>query len=424
MDILRSLLGMACLLAIAYLLSNNRRGVSLRTLIAALATQLVLGALVLFVPPGRAALAMAANGVNQVLEMGNHGIAFVFGGLVGNKMFDLFGDGGFVFGLRVLPMIIFVTSLIAVLYYIGVMKWIVRIFGALLSKLLGVSRIEGCSAVATIFLGQSEMPALVKPFVRQMTSAEIFTVMASGMASIAGSVLVGYAGLGVKMEYLLAASVMAVPGGLLFGKLLYPTDEPSRVVIEGLDFDEQRAANVIEAAASGASVGMRIAMNVGAMLIAFVGLIALMNAIVSGIATLVGFPHLTLLGILGVVFAPLAWLIGVPWHDAALAGNFIGEKLIFNEFVAYGDLSPYLKDSTKVMAAGLQVLDPKTIAIVSFALCGFANFSSIAILAGGFSAVAPERRSEVARHGLRALTAATLSNLMSAAIAGLFFSLH
>ncbi|WP_334022976.1 NupC/NupG family nucleoside CNT transporter [Burkholderia gladioli] len=424
MDILRSLLGMACLLAIAYLLSNNRRGVSLRTLLAALATQLVLGALVLFVPPGRAALAMAANGVNQVLEMGNHGIAFVFGGLVGNKMFDLFGDGGFVFGLRVLPMIIFVTSLIAVLYYIGVMRWIVRIFGALLSKLLGVSRIEGCSAVATIFLGQSEMPALVKPFVRQMTSAEIFTVMASGMASIAGSVLVGYAGLGVKMEYLLAASVMAVPGGLLFGKLLYPTDEPSRVVIEGLDFDEQRAANVIEAAASGASVGMRIAMNVGAMLIAFVGLIALMNAIVSGIATLVGFPHLTLLGILGVVFAPLAWLIGVPWHDAALAGNFIGEKLIFNEFVAYGDLSPYLKDSTKVMAAGLQVLDPKTIAIVSFALCGFANFSSIAILAGGFSAVAPERRSEVARHGLRALTAATLSNLMSAAIAGLFFSLH
>ncbi|MEK6368355.1 MAG: NupC/NupG family nucleoside CNT transporter [Burkholderia gladioli] len=424
MDILRSLLGMACLLAIAYLLSNNRRGVSLRTLLAALATQLVLGALVLFVPPGRAALAMAANGVNQVLEMGNHGIAFVFGGLVGNKMFDLFGDGGFVFGLRVLPMIIFVTSLIAVLYYIGVMKWIVRIFGALLSKLLGVSRIEGCSAVATIFLGQSEMPALVKPFVRQMTSAEIFTVMASGMASIAGSVLVGYAGLGVKMEYLLAASVMAVPGGLLFGKLLYPTDEPSRVVIEGLDFDDKRAANVIEAAASGASVGMRIAMNVGAMLIAFVGLIALMNAIVSGIATLVGFPHLTLLGILGVVFAPLAWLIGVPWHDAALAGNFIGEKLIFNEFVAYGDLSPYLKDSTKVMAAGLQVLDPKTIAIASFALCGFANFSSIAILAGGFSAVAPERRSEVARHGLRALTAATLSNLMSAAIAGLFFSLH
>ncbi|OJA85353.1 NupC/NupG family nucleoside CNT transporter [Burkholderia ubonensis] len=417
MDILRSLSGMLFLLLIAYLLSNNRRAVRGRTMIAALLTQLAIGALVLFVPAGRAALATAANGVNRVLDMGNHGIAFVFGGLVDNRMFQLFGDGGFVFGLRVLPMIIFVTALIAVLYYLGVMKWIVAILGAALAKLLDVSRIEACSAVATIFLGQSEMPALVKPFVKQMTSAEIFTVMASGMASIAGSVLVGYAGLGVKMEYLLAASFMAVPGGLLFGKLLFPTVEPSRIVVEGLDFDDKRAANVIEAAASGASVGLRIAINVGAMLIAFVGLIALMNLIVSGAAALAGFPHVTLPGLLGRVFAPLAWMIGVPWHDAVLAGNFIGEKLIFNEFVAYGDLSPYLKN-------GAQGLDPKTIAIVSFALCGFANFSSIAILAGGFSAVAPERRSEVARHGLRALTAATLSNLMSAAIAGLFFSLH
>ncbi len=423
-DILRSLLGMSFLLLVAYLLSNNRRAVSGRTMIAALLTQLAIGALVLFVPSGRAALAAAAHGVNRVLDMGNHGIAFVFGGLVDSRMFQLFGDGGFVFGLRVLPMIIFVTALIAVLYYIGVMKWIVAILGAGLAKVLGVSRIEACSAVATIFLGQSEMPALVKPFVRNMTSAEIFTVMASGMASVAGSVLVGYAGLGVKMEYLLAASFMAVPGGLLFGKLLFPTVEPSRVVVDGLDFDDKRAANVIEAAASGAAVGLRIAINVGAMLIAFVGLIALMNLIVGGVAAFAGFPQITLLGILGHLFAPLAWIIGVPWHDAALAGNFIGEKLIFNEFVAYGDLSPYLKGSEHVTAAGLQVLDPKTLAIVSFALCGFANFSSIAILAGGFSAVAPERRSEVARHGLRALTAATLSNLMSAAIAGLFFSLH
>ncbi|MEC4774538.1 nucleoside transporter C-terminal domain-containing protein, partial [Burkholderia cenocepacia] len=177
-------------------------------------------------------------------------------------------------------------------------------------------------------------------------------------------------------------------------------------------------------AASGASVGLRFAINVGAMLIAFVGLIALMNLIVGGAAAFAGFPQVTLVGIIGHLFAPLAWIIGVPWHDATLAGNFIGEKLIFNEFVAYGDLSPYLKGGAHAAAAGLQVLDPKTLAIVSFALCGFANFSSIAILAGGFSAVAPERRSDVARLGLRALTAATLSNLMSAAIAGLFFSLH
>ena len=424
MDIVRSLCGMSVLLLIAYFLSNNRGAVRLRTLIAALATQLVIGALVLFVPLGRNALAAIAAGVNRVLEMGNHGVSFLFGGLVDSKMFELFGAGGFVFGLRVLPMIIFVTALIAVLYYVGIMKWIVTIVGMALEKLLGVTRIEACSAVATIFLGQSEMPALVKPFVRQMTSAEIFAVMSSGMASVAGSVLAAYAGLGVKMEYLLAASFMAVPGGLLFGKLLFPTVEPGQAMVESLDFDEKGSANVIEAAASGAAIGLKIAINVGAMLIAFIGLIALVNTAVSGIAALFGFAHVTLQGLLGAFFAPLAWLIGVPWHDASLAGNFIGEKLILNEFVAYGDLSPYLKDSAQVAAAGLQVLDPKTIAIVSFALCGFANFSSIAILAGGFSAVAPERRSEVARHGLRALTASTLSNLMSAAIAGLFFSLH
>jgi len=190
--------------------------------------------------------------------------------------------------------------------------------------------------------------------------------------------------------------------------------------LESLSFDEKRSANMIEAAASGAAIGLKIAVNVGAMLIAFIGLIALLNAAVSGIAGIFGYPLITLQSILGYIFAPLAWLIGVPWHDAALAGNFIGEKMILNEFVAYVDLSPYLKGAQAVAAAGLHVMDPKTLAIVSFALCGFANFSSIAILAGGFSAVAPERRSEVARYGLRVVAAATLSNLMSAAIAGMF----
>jgi len=411
------------LLLIAFALSTNRRAVRPRTMVTALLLQVAIGALVLFVPQGSAVLAAAARGMNHVLEMGNRGISFMFGGLVDPKMFQLFGGGGFVFGLRVLPMIIFVTALIAVLYHIGVMKWIINGLGILLEKLLGVSRIEACSAVATIFLGQSEMPALVKPFVKDMTGAEMFAVMASGMASVAGSVLAGYAGLGVKMEYLLAASFMAIPGGLLFAKIILPTTEPSRVVVDTLNFDEKRSANIIEAAASGAAIGLKIAINVGAMLIAFIGLIALLNAAVSGIAGLFGYPLITLQGILGYLFAPLAWLIGVPWHDAALAGNFIGEKMILNEFVAYVDLSPYLQGAQQVAAAGLQVMDPKTLAIVSFALCGFANFSSIAILAGGFSAVAPERRSEVARYGLRVVAAATLSNLMSAAIAGMFLSL-
>jgi len=419
-NIVRSLCGMSVLLLIAFALSTNRRAIRPRTLITAFLLQIAIGALVLFVPLGSAALAAAARGMNHVLDMGNRGISFLFGGLVDDKMFQVFGGGGFVFALRVLPMIIFVTALIAVLYHIGVMKWIVNGLGIVLEKTLGVSRIEACSAVATIFLGQSEMPALVKPFVKDMTGAELFAVMASGMASVAGSVLAGYAGLGVKMEYLLAASFMAIPGGLLFAKMIFPTTEPSRVLLESLSFDEKRSANMIEAAASGAAIGLKIAVNVGAMLIAFIGLIALLNAAVSGIAGIFGYPLITLQSILGYIFAPLAWLIGVPWHDAALAGNFIGEKMILNEFVAYVDLSPYLKGAQAVAAAGLHVMDPKTLAIVSFALCGFANFSSIAILAGGFSAVAPERRSEVARYGLRVVAAATLSNLMSAAIAGMF----
>jgi concentrative nucleoside transporter, CNT family len=423
-DIVRSLCGIALLLLIAFLLSTNRRGIRLRTLIPALLVQIAIGALVLFVPLGSAILAAAARGVNNVLQMGERGVSFMFGGLVDPRMFQLFGGGGFVFALRVLPMIVFVTALIAVLYHIGVMKWIIHFLGILFEKLLGVSRVESCSAVATIFLGQSEMPAFVKPFVKQMSGAELFAVMSSGMASVAGSVLAGYAGMGVRLEYLLAASFMAIPGGLLFAKMIFPTTEPSKVVLEGLNFDEKRAANIIEAAASGAAIGMRIAVNVGAMLIAFIGLIALLNAAVSGVAGWFGEPQITLQSILGWVFAPLAWLIGVPWHDAPLAGNFIGEKMILNEFVAYADLSPYLKGDQAVAAAGLQVLDPRTLAIVSFALCGFANFASIAVLTGGFSAVAPERRSEVARYGLRVVAAATLSNLMSAAIAGIFLTLR
>ncbi|MCX4160152.1 MULTISPECIES: NupC/NupG family nucleoside CNT transporter [Paraburkholderia] len=424
MNIVRSLSGMAFLLLIAYALSANRRAIRPRTLIAAFAVQVAIGAFVLFVPLGSEALAGAAHGVNRVLEMGDRGVTFMFGGLVGDQMFKVFGDNGFVFALRVLPMIIYVTALIAVLYHIGVMKLIINGFGGLFEKLLGVSRIEACSAVATIFLGQSEMPAFVKPFAKQMTGAELFTVMTSGMASVAGSVLAGYVGLGVRLDYLLAASFMAVPGGLLFAKIIFPTTEAPQPIPEKLSFDERRSANVIEAVASGTAVGLRIALNVGGMLIAFIGLIALLNMIVGAIAGLFGHPDLTMQLILGYVFSPLAWILGVPWHDAPLAGNFIGEKLILNEFVAYVDLSPYLKSAHDVAAAGLKVLDPKTVAIVTFALCGFSNFSSIAILAGGFSAVAPERRSEVARYGLRVVAASTLSNLMSAAIAGTFLSLH
>ncbi len=426
MEIARSMLGVAVLLMLALAVSNNRKAIRPRVVLSALAAQFAIGALVLFVPLGRSILAGAAQAVDRGLEYGNQGISFIFGNLVdGKKMDDVFGlHQGFVFGLRVLPMIIFVTAFISVLYHVGIMRWIVTGLGVLFQKLLGVSRIESFSAVTTIFLGQSEMPAVVKPFVRQLTGAELFAVMSSGMASVAGSVLAGYAGLGVKMEYLIAASFMAVPGGLLFAKIICPTVEPSRVEIGHVQFDEAKAANVIEAAASGAATGLKIAVNVGAMLIAFIGLIALLNGIVGGIAGYFGHPELDLEALVGRAFSPLAWIIGVPWDQAKIAGNFIGQKLILNEFVAYVRLSPYLQDAAKVSAAGLTVLDPRTQAILSFALCGFANFSSIAILAGGFGVVAPERRSEVARYGLHVVAAGTLSNLMSATIAGIFLSLR
>jgi CNT family concentrative nucleoside transporter len=421
--IVRSLLGMLLLLFIAFLISTDRRNISLRTVLSALLTQVVIGALILFVPAGKTVLAAAANGVNHVLAYGNEGVSFLFGGLNSTKMFELFGGGGFVFAVRVLPMIVFVTALISVLYYLGVMRWIVAIFGTIFQKLIGVSKLESFSAVTTIFLGQNELPALIKPFVNKMSGPELFAVMTSGMAAIAGSVLAGYAGLGVRMEYLLAASFMAVPGGLLFAKIVCPTAGARSVEIDGtLSFDEKRPANVIEAAGSGATIGLKIAVMVGAMLIAFIGLIALINGVVGGVGGWFGHPDISLQSILGLVFSPLAYMLGVPWQDAAIAGNFIGQKMILNEFVAYVGLAPYLKDSAAVAAAGLQVLDPKTIAIVSFALCGFANFASIAVLTGAFSAVAPERRAEVARYGVRVVIAATLSNLMSATIAGLFLT--
>ena len=423
MDMGRSVLGIAALLLLAFAISDNRRMIRPRTVLAALATQIGIGALILFVPAGRAVLSAMAIGVNHVISYGNAGIGFVFGALVKDHMMEVFGGEGYVFGLRVLPMIIFVTALVSVLYHLGIMRWIVLVLGTLFEKLLGVSRLESFSAVTTIFVGQSEMPAVVKPFVPKMTGPELFAVMASGMSAVTGSVLAGYAGLGVKMEYLIAASFMAIPGGLLFAKIACPTTGPSEIVIDNLSFDEKRATNVIEAAGMGASVGTKIAVAVGAMLIAYIGLIALLNGIVGGVGGWVGMPDLSLELILGKLFSPVAYLIGVPWDQASLAGSFIGQKMILNEFVAYINLSPYIKDAASIAASGGQVLDPRSLAIVSFALCGFANFSSIAILVGGFGAIAPERRSEVARYGMRVVACATLSNLMSANIAGFFLSL-
>jgi len=423
MSLFMSLVGMVVLIAIAVLLSSNRKAINLRTVGGAFAIQFALGAFVLYVPWGRDLLAGFSNGVSNVINYGNDGTSFLFGGLVSDKMFEVFGGGGFIFAFRVLPTLIFFSALISVLYYLGIMQWVIKILGGGLQKALGTSRAESMSAAANIFVGQTEAPLVVRPFVPKMTQSELFAVMCGGLASVAGGVLAGYASMGVPLEYLVAASFMAAPGGLLFAKILFPeTDKPHEDFSEALEGGDDKPANVIDAAAGGAAAGLQLALNVGAMLIAFIGLIALLNGILGGVGGWFGMPELTLELLLGWVFAPLAFIIGVPWEEATIAGSFIGQKTIVNEFVAYLNFVPYVGENAQVVAATGQMMSEKTQAIISFALCGFANLSSIAILLGGLGSLAPNRRGDIARMGIKAVIAGTLSNLMAATIAGFFIS--
>ncbi|KKA44320.1 MULTISPECIES: NupC/NupG family nucleoside CNT transporter [Salinivibrio] len=424
MSLLMSVIGMVVLLGIAVLLSDNRKAINLRTVGGAFAIQLFFGAFVLYVDVGRDILYGASQYVANVIAYGDEGISFIFGGLVSDKMFELFGGGGFVFALKVLPVIVFFSSLISVLYYLGIMQVVINVLGGGLQKALGTSRAESMSATANIFVGQTEAPLVIRPFVPRMTQSELFAVMCGGLASVAGGVLAGYASMGVPLEYLIAASFMAAPGGLLFAKIIKPeTDEPVEQMADATAEGAEKPANVIDAAAGGASSGMQLALNVGAMLLAFIGLIALINGMLGGIGGWFGYPDITLELILGYLFAPFAFLIGVPWEEAVVAGSFIGQKIVVNEFVAYLNFTQYLGEGAQVVAATGMEMTEKTKAIISFALCGFANLSSVAILLGGLGGLAPNRRPEIARFGVKAVIAGTLSNLMAATIAGLFVTL-
>lgn len=415
MDIMRSIVGMAVLLIIAFLLSVNKKRISLRTTGAALVLQIAIGGIMLYFPPGKWLVEQAALGVHKIMSYSDAGSAFIFGSLVGDKMDVLFDGAGFIFAFRVLPAIIFVTALISLLYYIRVMGGLIRILGGIFQKALNISKVESFVAVTTIFLGQNEIPAIVKPFINRLNRNELFTVICSGMASIAGSMMIGYAGMGVPIDYLLAASLMAIPGGILFARILSPATEESKVTFENLSFTDTPPKSVIEAVASGAMTGLKIAVGVATVVMTFVAIIALINGIIGGIGGWFGYGNITLEGIFGWILAPLAWIMGVDWADASLAGSLIGQKLAINEFVAYLNLSPYLQPGS--------TLDVKTTAIISFALCGFANFGSIGVVVGAFSAISPQRAPEIAQLGVRALAAATLSNLMSATIAGFFIGL-
>lgn len=408
MSALICLLGIAVLVGIGAASSTNRSAINWRTVGFALLLQALLGALVLYVPAGRVVLEGLTQGVGQVLNYAQDGIAFMFGDMAfSDKM-------GFIFAFQVLPAIIFFSSLISVLYYIGAMQWVVRFIGGGLSKLLNTSSPESLAAATNIFIGQTEAPIAIRPYLARMSRSELFAVMVGGLCSVAGATMAGYVAIGVELKYLIAASFMAAPGGLAMAKLLLPaTEEDLQSEPEAVDeVEDATPVNVFDAAAQGATSGMMLAVNVGAMLIAFVAIIALLNGGLGWLGSLVGFAGVSIEGLLGYVFSPIAWLLGVPWAEAIEAGSYIGQKLVLNEFLAYINL-----------VANGDSLSEHTQAVVTFALCGFANFSSIAILLGGLGVMAPSRRAEIATLGMRALLAATLANLMSAAIASFYLHL-
>jgi CNT family concentrative nucleoside transporter len=387
------IIGIAMLVLVAVLLSEDRRRINLRVVGSAFLLQVLIAVVVLYVPTGQRALGSLSNGVQSIVDHVRAGTGFLFGEL---------GSGvGFVFVLQVLPIIIFISSLMAVLYYLNIMQWIVRILGSGLRAIIGTSR---------VVVGHTESPLVVKPYLKRLSREQFFMVMCSGLASVSGAILIGYSALGINIEYLIAASFMSAPGGLLFANLLVPLqddDVESDDVLEISEADEERPTNLIEAAADGAATGLKLAANVAAMLLAFIALISLANGLLGWIGGLVGFGDITLELIFGWIFAPIMYVLGVPWVDAVTTGNLMGQKLILNEFVAFVNM-------LEVQAG----LTPKGLAVITFALCGFANLNSLAILVGGLGGLVPERRSEISKLGLKAVLAGSLSNMMSACIAG------
>ena len=384
MQTVMSLIGMVVLIGIALALSKDRAAINRRTVGVAFLLQVAVAALILYVPFGRDILGAVVNGVQYIINYGNDGIEFVFGDKAKDSL-------GFTIALNVLPVIVFFSALMSVLYYLGVMQRVVGVFGGLLHKLLQTSQTESMSAISNIFVGHTEAPLVVRPYLARMSQSELFAVMTGGTATIAGAVMAGYASMGVDLKYLITASFMAAPGGLLMAKILMPETVETTGEFDPEDTGgEEKAVNIFEAIGNGAATGLTLALNVGAMLLAFVAIIAMLNGILSGIGSWFGFEDLTLQWLLGRLLAPLAFLLGVPWAEAVDAGSLIGQKFVVNEFYAYASFIQ-IKDT----------LSPQTQVIVTFALCGFANLSAIAILLGGLGSVVPSRRQDIARLGLR-----------------------
>ncbi len=407
MERLISALGLAVFVGLSYAFSANRRAVQWRLVLWGIALQLIFALLILKTAAGFAVFKFLGDVVSQFLNFSDAGAKFVFG--------DNFAEHFIAF--KVLPTIIFFSSFITVLYHYGILQQVVKGVAWLMMKTMGTSGSESLSCAANIFVGQTEAPLLIKPYVATLTQSELHAVMAGGFATIAGGVMAAYISFGVSAEHLIAASVMSAPAALVISKLLYPETEKSLTAGVVRVKVERTTANVIDAAATGASEGMKLALNVAAMLIAFLGLLALVNALLGWIGARFGLPQLSLEWIFSYLLAPVAWLMGVPWADCGQVGVLLGKKTILNEFIAYLDLKTLIENGKQ--AGSLPTISERAQIIATYALCGFSNIGSIGIQIGGISAIAPERQADLAKLGVRAMIAGSLACFMTAAIAGM-----
>ncbi|EJO5346761.1 NupC/NupG family nucleoside CNT transporter [Clostridium botulinum] len=404
MNKLLGLIGIFVFFLIAYIFSSNRKNINWKLVMKGMMLQLIFAFLILKFPPGKSFFQFISGIITKLLDFTKDGTAFLFGDLVN---MDKFGS---IFALQVLPTVIFFSSLMAVLYYLGIMQFIVSWMAKGMVKVLGTSGAETLSAVANVFIGQTEAPLVVKPYISKMTKSELFTIMVGGMATVSGGVMAGYISMGVNAGHLLAGSIMAAPVGLIISKILIPELEVSETKGNVSMAVEKTDCNLIDAAARGAGEGLKLALNVGAMLLAFIALISLGNAILSWIGGLFGADYFNLNWIFGRLFAPIAYIMGVPWKDILSAGDLLGQKIVVNEFVAYAGLAKLIKSGA---------ITKKTIVILTYALCSFSNFSSIAIQIGGLGGLAPNRRSDIAKYGLKSLLGGVLTTCITATIAGI-----
>ena len=409
LGVLQPVFGALVILGLAYACSTNRRAINWTTVAWGLSLQIVFALIVLKTTVGQQVFSTLGDGINTLLGFAGVGAAFVFGPLGDSTVWRramtgaLGPDGAqytVIFAFQVLPTIIFIAALFAILYYFGIMQVVVRVFAVLMHRVMRASGAESLNVAASIFMGQTEAPLTIRPYLPEMTQSELMTVMTSGMAHISGGIMAAYILFGIEAKHLLTAVIMTAPGTIMMAKMIVPETETPKTMGTVRLHVEQTDVNVIDAAGRGTGEGLHLALNVGAMLISFLALIALVNAVL-------GIAGLSLEQIFGWIFAPIAWSMGVPWHDAPRIGNLLGTRMALNEFVAYSKLGP-MKAS----------LDPRSFTIATFALCGFANFSSIGIQIGGIGALAPDRRHDLARLGLRAMFAGTLANFMTATIAG------